>query len=187
MNVSIRIIAALTALLAVIALAACGTETDAGAPADSTLPPPVQTTDAPEPADSAPPAVYGFTAGEAFLYPGADPALLAALGEPQDKLEAKSCVHEGYDRVYYYAGFEVNTQPTADGREVIVSVYLTDDSVTTAEGIRIGDTTDAVKSAYGEAGAEAGVYTYTKTDGGVATKVNFIVDAEGYVTSIYYN
>ena len=141
----------------------------------------------PDPISLTPPAVYGLTVGEVFLYPGADPAILTALGEPQDKLEAKSCVHEGYDRVYYYAGYEVNTQPTADGRELIVSIYLTDDSTETTEGIRIGDTQDAVKQAYGEASVASGVYSYKKTDGALTVTVNFAVDGEGYITSIYYN
>lgn len=139
---------------------------------------------------TAPPAVYTFGSGETTLWVGADPAVLAALGEPQDKLEAASCVHEGFDRVYYYAGFEVNTQPTADGREVIVSIYLTDDSNATPEGIRIGDKIDAVKTVYGEplqSGDANGLYSYTKTDGGVSCTVNFLTDPDGYVTSIYYN
>ena len=185
MNTSFRIAAALAALLTALSLAACG-DTDAGIDTD-TDPASTPVTTVTAPTDAVPPSIYGFTAGEVFLYPGADPAVLAALGDPQDKLEAKSCVHEGYDRIYYYSGFEVNTQPTADGREVIVSVYLTDDSVTTAEGVRIGDTLDAVKAAYGDAEAVAGVCSYAKTDGGVTVTVNFLIDGDGHVSSIYYN
>ena len=183
MNVLMRILAAALFLTCVLALSACGT-TDVDVPPAVSGDDVADTTAAP---DLTPPAVYGLTVGDTFLYPGADPSVLTALGEPQDKLEAKSCVHEGYDRVYYYAGYEVNTQPTADGREVIVSVYLTDDSMTTAEGIRIGDSADAMKNTYGDADGASGVYSYTKTDASVSSTVNFAVDGEGYITSIYYN
>lgn len=178
----------LAAALLALTMTACGdASVDAGNDTPTTTAGKAVTTAA-EP--SAPPAVYGFVSGETTLWVGADPAILTALGDPQDKLEAASCVHEGFDRVYYYAGFEVNTQPTADGGEVIVSIYLTDDSVCTAEGIYIGDKLDAVKAAYGEAAPaadNASLYSYAKTDGGVTGTVNFLVDADGIVTSIHYN
>jgi len=175
-------IALLAALSAALMLVACG-------PAD--LPDTSDTTAAPvaeQTEPTAPPAVYGFTVSDTLLYAGADPAVLTALGQPQDLLEAPSCTHAGMDRVYYYAGFEVNTQPTAAGGEVIVSVYLTDDSVTTPEGLYIGATLDAVKAAYGEPAKQAdGLCSYAKTDGGVTGQVNFVIGADGTVTSIYYN
>ena len=166
-------------LAVLLALTACGGTVDTGA--DTTAAPADTVTTA-----SALPALC-FKAGETSIWVGADPSVLAALGEPQDKLEAASCVHDGFDRVYYYAGFEVNTQPTADGREVIVSIYLTDDSVCTAEGIYIGDKLDAAKTAYGDLTAEGSTYTCTKTEGGVTAKVNFVTDADGVITSIFYN
>ena len=169
-------------LAVLLALTACGGTVDTGA--DTTAAPADTVTTASAPA--VPPALC-FKAGETSIWVGADPSILTALGEPQDKLEAASCVHDGFDRVYYYAGFEVNTQPTADGREVIVSIYLTDDSVCTAEGIYIGDKLDAAKTAYGDLTAEGSTYTCTKTEGGVTAKVNFVTDADGVITSIFYN
>lgn len=175
----------LAALLAALSMSACGdASVDAGSDTLTTTAADAVTAPA-EPA--APPAVYSFVSGDTIIWAGADPAVLTALGEPMDKLEAASCVHEGFDRVYYYAGFEVNTQPTADGREVIVSVYLTDDSVCTPEGIYIGDKLDAVKAAYGEPTANGSTYSYAKTDAGVTGTINFDVDASGVVTSIFYN
>lgn len=171
----------LAAMLAALVLTACGGTVDAGA--DTTAPTEAVTTAA---AVQTPPALC-FKSGETLIWAGADPSVLSALGEPQDKLEAASCVHEGFDRVYYYAGFEVNTQPTADGREVIVSIYLTDDSVCTPEGIYIGDKLDAAKAAYGELTADGSTYTCTKTEGGVTAKVNFVTNADGAITSIFYN
>lgn len=174
--------------LLVLAMTGCNdTAANAGGDTTVTTAGTGQTTPA---APAATPAVYCFKSGDVSLYAGADPAILEKLGKPLDMLEAASCTHEGFDRVYYYVGFEVNTQPTADGGEVITSIYLTDDSVATPEGVRIGDSRDAIKAAYGEqaqAGDTTGLYSYTKTDGDASCTVNFLVDFDGYVTSIYYN
>lgn len=184
MNTFNRFLVLLAVLLAVLVLSACG-ETPAVVDGESSTTP-AETTAAPEPA--APPAVYGLTVGESLLYPGADPAaLLPALGEPLDRLEAPSCVHDGMDRVYYYAGYEINTNPTADGGEVIVSIYLSDDSITTDEGLRIGDSADKIVQLYGEAAPEGGVYVYTKTDRGVSVSLNIQTNGSGEVTSIFYS
>lgn len=184
MNTFNRFLVLLAALLAVLALSACG-ETPAAVDGDSSTTP-TETTAAPDPA--APPAVYGLTVGESLLYPGADPAaVLPTLGEPLDRLEAPSCVHDGMDRVYYYAGYEINTNPTADGGEVIVSIYLSDDSITTDEGLRIGDKAEKVTELYGEATPEGGMYVYTKTDRGVSVSLNIQTNGSGEVTSIFYN
>lgn len=178
-----RILAAtLAALLALFAFVACGGDTT----------PPADTTAAPDAATDAPvaatPSGYTFDAGKATLFIGADPSILGALGDPLDKLEAASCVHEGFDRVYYYAGFEVNTVPTADGREVITSIYLTDDSVTTTEGVYIGAKLDDVKAAYaGIAATAENANVWRATKGDEVGALNFLVDAAGIVTSIYYN
>ncbi len=185
MNKFTRSAALLAALLIALPLSACGEE-----PVSHDEKDPVTTTaaetNAPLPPED--PDVWGLTVGETFLYPGADPAsVLAQLGEPYDMLEAASCVHDGFDRVYYYAGYEINTQPTASGGEVITSIYLVDDSIATDEGLRIGDTLDAVLQLYGEVSADAGVYTYSKTDSGVTASIHIAVDAAGYVTSIYYS
>ena len=184
MNKFNRFLILLAALLAVLALFACGDTPAVVEGENSTTP--AQTTAAPQPTE--PPAVYGLTVGESLLYPGADPAdLLPALGEPIDRLEAPSCVHDGMDRVYYYAGYEINTNPTADGGEVIVSIYLSDDSITTDEGLRIGDSAEKITQLYGEVTPEGGVYVYTKTDRGVSVSLNIQTNGSGEVTSIFYN
>lgn len=184
MNKFNRFLVLFAALVAVLTLSACG-DTPAVVDGESSTTP-TETTAAPQPTE--PPAVYGLTVGETLLYPGADPAaVLPAVGEPIDSLEAPSCVHDGMDRVYYYAGYEINTQPTAAGGEVIVSIYLSDDSITTDEGLRIGDKAEKVVQLYGEATPEGGLYTYTKTDRGVSVALNIQTNGSGEVTSIYYN
>lgn len=184
MNKFNRFLVLLAALVAVLTLSACGDTPAVVDGEDSTTP--AETTAAPQPAE--PPAVYGLTVGKSLLYPGADPAdLLPALGEPIDHLEAPSCVHDGMDRVYYYVGYEINTQPTAAGGEVIVSIYLSDDSITTDEGLRIGDGAEKIAELYGESTPTGGLYVYTKTDRGVSVSLNIQTNGSGEVTSIFYN
>ncbi len=172
--------ATLAALLAVSAFVACGNDTTP--PVDATAAPDVATTAAAANVDN----LYTFVAANTHLYPGADPAVLTALGDPLDKLEAASCVHEGFDRVYYYAGFEVNTQPTADGREIITSIYLTDDSVTTPEGIYIGMARAEADGILGYESSSTEI-TFEKHDSGLMTRLNLVYNDAGIVTSIYYN
>ncbi len=102
---------------------------------------------------------YNFVGGGITITMGAEAApILAALGEPTDVFEQDSCAYQGKDRVYTYPGFEISTYP-ADDTECVSSVYVLDDSVATAEGIRIGSTSEEVKKAYeGQYTEEFGVY-----------------------------
>lgn len=69
------------------------------------------------------------------------------LGEPNSYFETESCAFEGLDKIYTYSGFELDTYPK-DGRDYISAVVLTDDTVSTPEGIAIGDSMEKVKEAY---------------------------------------
>lgn len=75
--------------------------------------------------------------------------VLNALGEPNQYFEAASCAFDGLDKVYTYSGFTITTRPDGD-KDFVQSILLTDDSVTTPEGIYIGCSADEVTAAYGE-------------------------------------
>lgn len=107
--------------------------------------------------------------------------VLSDLGEAQSYFEAESCAFEGLDKTYTYPGFVITTRPDGEN-DYVNSIRLTDDSVTTAEGVYIGSSEDDVKAAYGEdGGADQGMLSYTA--GGVS--LNFILE-EGTVISIEY-
>lgn len=74
--------------------------------------------------------------------------VLAALGEPLSYFEAASCAFEGLDKTYTYAGFTVTTRPDGD-KDYVNCVYLTDDSLTTPEGLYIGAAARDVLDCYG--------------------------------------
>ncbi len=101
-----------------------------------------------------PQEVYTFTLGTESLYVHAPMEDLAeSLGEPTSYFESQSCAFQGLDKVYTYGSVIVRTYPE-DDNDFILSIELKDDSVTTDEGVCIGDTKDTVLSVYGEAAEE---------------------------------
>lgn len=89
--------------------------------------------------------------------------VIKALGTDYKYFEAASCAFDGLDKTYQYgSAFVVGTYPK-DGVDYISYVYLKDNTVSTKEGVKVGDTIDAMKKAYGDATAdETGGYEYKK-------------------------
>ena len=107
--------------------------------------------------------------------------VLADLGDAQSYFEAESCAFEGLDKTYTYPGFVITTRPDGD-KDYVNSIRLTDDSVSTQEGVYIGSSEQDVTTAYGEdGGTTEGMLSYTAGD----VTLNFILD-DGVVTSIEY-
>ena len=137
---------------------------------------------APDSIDAAAQAAYVFQSGEAAVTAGDDMAqVLPALGEPKSYFEAPSCAFDGLDKTYTYPGFVITTQPEGE-KDLVNAVVLTDDSVTTPEGIYIGSSPEDVRGAYGTP-AEEGETALIYTRGGV--KLTFILE-NGKVCSIEY-
>ena len=76
--------------------------------------------------------------------------LLSALGSDYELFAAPSCLYDGEDKEFAYAGCSVFTNPGNGGIDVWYIIRLTDDSLETARGIKVGDTKDAVVKAYGD-------------------------------------
>ena len=108
---------------------------------------------------------YYFMAGTIKLVPG-EKFDAAALPEPNATFEVPSCAFEGTDKVYNYETFEVTA--FNDGtNDLIYSVYLIEPTVTTPEGLAVGDDAAQIKSLYGEPKQVNGnewVYTNGKVD-----------------------
>jgi hypothetical protein len=126
---------------------------------------------------------YIFVYDNKNVYMGEDmSAVLTRLGEPKTALEAPSCAFPGeIDKVYGYAGANILTYPD-DGVDYVYMVNYMDDSITTPEGIRLGDTLEDVTAAYGDGYTEEmSQYTYTKGE----TYLKFLL-ADGVIISITY-
>lgn len=157
-----------------LSLAACG---GGNAPAGGESPAP-QNSAAPQAAGA-----YVFTTGDGVTVSvDEDMAqVLTDLGEAQSYFEAESCAFEGLDKTYTYPGFVITTRPDGEN-DYVNSIRLTDDSVSTVEGVYIGSSEADVKAAYGEdGGADQGMLSYTA--GGES--LNFILE-DGAVISIEY-
>ena len=112
--------------------------------------------------------------------PAAD--ALAVLGDYSDMMEAPSCVHEGFDRVYTYAGLHtVLTSPDASGAEYIAETSLLSDLVAldvSGTYLMIGSAESDIKAAFGDPAEDAfGVQKYN-LDG-----ANLTVTVDGGVVS----
>lgn len=123
---------------------------------------------------------YVFTYNGTSIQVDADAApIVSALGDPVSYFDAASCAFEGLDKFYSYNGFELNTYPSGD-KDYISAIVFRDDSVSTDEGVCIGDSADKVKEVYGEGTEESGMLVYEK-DG---MKLCFVV--KDTVVSIEY-
>ena len=127
---------------------------------------------------------YVFKSGDVEIKVGGEAnAVVSALGEAQNLVETPSCGGGAEpDREYTYAGFKFNTV-NENGANKIVKIVLTDDSVSTPEGITIGDGREAVIETYGEDFTENASGTLTYTDG--AVKLMFGI-TNGCVSAIHY-
>lgn len=125
-----------------------------------------------------------------FSYNGAEIAIddeldgvLAALGSYDRHETSPSCNHDGDAHFYYYGTkIELESYPK-NGKDLLYKITLFDDTVKTAEGIRIGDTKDAVIKAYGDAAEEKGTALRYRA-GDMYLQFNFTKD--GLVSQIQY-
>jgi hypothetical protein len=107
--------------------------------------------------------------------------ILAALPAPDDIFEAPSCAFDGVDITYFFKGFELTTYPY-NGEEYVLSVMLTDDSVTTPGGVYLGGTLPDIERAYGTDYAQNGSqYIFTNGRGSLI----FTLDG-GHIIGIFY-
>ena len=107
--------------------------------------------------------------------------IVAALGDPKSYTEETSCAFEGLDKTYFYGSFYLSTYPMGD-KDYVYSVWFADDSVSTAEGIRIGSTKAQVESAYGAAAFNgSNAFVMTKGDSTLT-----IILKDGEVSDVIY-
>ena len=74
--------------------------------------------------------------------------VIEALGDYESYYEETSCSFEGIDKTYDYGSFYITTYPDGDV-DYIFTVWFSDDTVATEEGISIGSSSDEVEAVYG--------------------------------------
>lgn len=109
-----------------------------------------------------------------------------AIGEPLSDPEiAPSCAFDGYDGTYVYGSYYIYTAKCdkTDGEEKVSGIDLKDDSVSTKEGVSLGDTKDKVVETYGDDYEDnSGEYVYTSGD----MTLSFQFDSSDNVSNISY-
>jgi hypothetical protein len=138
-------------------------------------------------------AESGLKDGFIFAYNGVNVYLdeytgriVSELGEANDYYEVESCTFDGIAKTYSYNGFDVSTyQKSNSDADRVYSVDFFDDSVTTAEGVYIGQTFEDMVAAYGEEYTEVegvkGFYSYEKN----GTVLSFHLP-DGIITAVSY-
>lgn len=151
-----RIIAIFLLLSLAVTLASCNL-----GGADITLPP--EETSAPALQND----VYVFVYRGTSVTPHAKMSeLVAGLGDTVSYEESPSCLYQGLDKDYTYAGFKLRTYPE-NGTDYVLNICFTDDSVATPEGIMLGSARSEVEAAYGTSYTEQNgnvIYTKDKTE-----------------------
>lgn len=183
----IFIVSALLAVTSVAALAGCGSKDNKSSVTESTVQSAADTTQGGE--DSAAPegaltdadAVFTYNGVSVELNSDAD-AAVSELGEANDVSSQMSCHGEGEDKTYTYDEFVLNTYPL-DGQDRVLEIVVNSDTVATTKGIKIGDTAEQVKAAYGAGYREIG--TYYAYDAGDKKSIQFLME-DGKVKEISY-
>ncbi len=127
------------------------------------------------------PEKYFFSnAGVTFSVGDDCDEIIRRLGEPNSKTDAPSCAGVGSDEVYVYSGFRIYGYRN-DGECGITSIELTNDNVSTAEGLHIGDLEEKMRAIYGDGEIFGGGTEYCAEN----CRLRFFI-RDGKIVSIKY-
>lgn len=125
---------------------------------------------------------YAYICNGVAIEMDADAApIIEQLGEPDAYFEAPSCAFEGIDKIYTYGSVEIDTYPMKD-KDYVSSITFKDDTITTTEGIGIGESVEKMEKVYGTDWIDKdGMAVYEK-DG---MKLCFILEGDSIISIEY--
>ena len=94
---------------------------------------------------------YEFVRNGAVVVLGTNPVDVVDTLGAHETYETPSCAYQGTDYSYDYGSFVINTTPDPNGNDVVVSIMLLDDTISTSNGLYVGMSADDVKAVMGEA------------------------------------
>ena len=110
-------------------------------------------------------------------------SMLSALGEAKSVASQLSCHGEGEDKTYTYDGFSVNTYPD-NGTDRVMEIVVSSAELPTSKGVKVGDSVDAVTSAYGQEFKKVGAYY--SYDAGDDMSLQFFIENNAVAEIDYY-
>ncbi len=126
-------------------------------------------------------AIFALSYNGETVLPGDDMNdVTAKIGSPSSEpMEMASCMATGYDLLYTYSAFELESFVDDDGNETLISMDITSSDAETATGIKVGMSTSeaATQAAFEE---DDGFYIYTNGDFRIT-----LYDEGGKVESIF--
>ena len=97
--------------------------------------------------------------------------------------ESPSCAYIGLDKIYMCKGFWIYTYPDNNSVDHVLRIVFTDDTVSTPEGLRIGDSAQKVTQLYGtDYTGSNGSFAYT-----LGKTILQVIVKNDIVNSIQYN
>lgn len=97
--------------------------------------------------------------------------VIEQLGEPDDYVQARSCLHEGDDKIYTYGGIVIYTYPQGK-KDIVYIVEYTGEEKTPA-GIGLGSTMVDLEKAYGNKYVEDAFYTVYELEENATISIQF--------------
>lgn len=86
--------------------------------------------------------------------------IIKSIGSPDEKYTASACTKNGSDiTIYRYQGLEIQSYKNDNGKDCICRIFITSDSYTTSDGVKVGSSRNDADSAWGS-GTEEGKMTY---------------------------
>ncbi len=104
------------------------------------------------------------------------------IGNANNVATLPSCIGVGNDYVYRYNGFEIESYPSSSGERVL-HIYITDSSISTEKGVKVGMKTADIVKAYGS-DCISDDYSYSYLASG-NMHLDFIID-NGTIIEIDY-
>lgn len=180
-----KILTLLLSSALILTFASCNTQEDGSSDTDAAQADTVEASDtentvtedtkpATEPSDS---KTYSITLdnGAVISIGSYSEESVNSLGTPIDVMEAPSCIHEGFDKVYTFDGFAITTSPDEKGGQYLAEFTLLSDLVAFESGLTVGSPADMLEGDFGDTYEEQfGVRTY-KLD---SVNVSVIVDGD---------
>ena len=179
----ISVTAAALAVTSVLAFAGCGKNEQPSADTAATTAAAQETTAAQ--AQGAIPesdTVFTYNGAKVELNTPIDD-MLATLGQANEVSSQLSCHGEGEDKTYTYNDFVLNTYPL-DGQDRVLEIIVQSENIPTSKGIKVGDTAEAVKAAYGNGYREIGAYY--AYDAGEKKSIQFLMENDVVKEIDYY-